>query len=162
MILLYDHTWLLISSALNVTDTPTVGWRSGGTDCRWGLTRFGGCRMKAPSIVAECLVRSALLFIKPARLTSVLPRDWFPQQRWICAQNTCDITSCTFITRYHVINQPGLSLIISFTWRQGCWLRKSRRTRSLLRTRTDARSGSKFGLMRFWNGSLVTSFPSRV
>lgn len=49
----------------------------------------------------------------------------------------------------------------ALTCRLGCWDRKVRRTCWLLRMRTEARSGSKSGLSRWWNGSLVMSLPSK-
>lgn len=90
-----NDTWWLTSSALSVTDTPTVGWSSGGTDCSLSLERLGGCRMKAPSIVTERRVRSVPLFSNPSRLTSVLPSDWFPQHRWICVEHTSPLPQMT-------------------------------------------------------------------
>lgn len=98
-----NDTWWLTSSALSVTDTPTVGWSSGGTDCSLSLERLGGCRMKAPSIVTGRRVRSVLLFSNPSRLTSVLPSDWFPQHRWICVEHTSPLPQMTVtVTDPHV------------------------------------------------------------
>lgn len=77
------YTSASASSLLKVTATPTVGCKSTGTDCWFCWMQFGGFKTKAPSTVATCLTRFRLFFMSAARETSVLPKDWFPQQRWI-------------------------------------------------------------------------------
>lgn len=72
-------------SLWRITDTPTVGARSKGNCGSFCLALFGGTRTNGPSIATGCWSISAFpFFSSPDRGTSVLPREWSPQQRWIC------------------------------------------------------------------------------
>lgn len=73
-------TRCVTSSCLRLTEIPTVGWRSSG---KVFLMRWGGWSINAPSTIAGLLSRSTETEDRAERKTSVLPRDWLPQHRWI-------------------------------------------------------------------------------
>lgn len=141
---------------------PAAAWRP--------LRQSAACLQAEVAASAWCVWEVGAQTLPPPSL----PCSPDPQTRQIelretrqcCPESDSHSTGGSEDTQGHVDTGPeeeekNESHTLTLTCKHGCWARKDRRTCSLLRRRTEARSGSKSGLSRLWKGSLVMSFPSK-